>query len=211
MRGAPRLSWALGSTTPELLCQFGPAATVLSGVEVRPPPATFLQATREGEVAIAAAVAAGLPPPAGPGADRRSLRWLWYIELRIGRVRSRCCFRRRQHFGECAEGRGQRAAPAGRVEAYSVTWPANCWRRRSFAGFAAVVLDLPHAGAPAQVAQIAASSVPTVIYVSCNPATLGRDAAVLRQGGYRLTAATAIDQFLWSARLEAVCVFRRGR
>ncbi|MBS0641889.1 MAG: class I SAM-dependent RNA methyltransferase, partial [Proteobacteria bacterium] len=47
MRGAPRLSWALGSTTPEPLCQFRPAATVLSGVEVRPPPGAFLQATRE--------------------------------------------------------------------------------------------------------------------------------------------------------------------
>ena len=50
---------------------------------------------------------------------------------------------------------------------------------------------------------------PTVIYVSCNPATLGRDAKLLREAGYSLTSAAAIDQFLWSARLEAVCVFRR--
>jgi 23S rRNA (uracil1939-C5)-methyltransferase len=49
-----------------------------------------------------------------------------------------------------------------------------------------------------------------VIYVSCNPATLGRDATVLRGAGYGLAAAIAIDQFLWSARREAVCVFRRG-
>jgi len=49
-----------------------------------------------------------------------------------------------------------------------------------------------------------------VVYVSCNPATLGRDARLLKAAGYVLAGATAIDQFLWSARLEAVCVFRRG-
>jgi hypothetical protein len=32
---------------------------------------------------------------------------------------------------------------------------------------------------------------------------------VLRQGGYRLLAATPIDQFVWSARLESVSVFSR--
>jgi 23S rRNA (uracil1939-C5)-methyltransferase len=73
-----------------------------------------------------------------------------------------------------------------------------------------VVLDPPHNGAAAQIAQIAASTVPTVIYISCNPATLSRDARLLHAAGYRLAAATAIDQFLWSARLESVSVFRRG-
>ena len=49
------------------------------------------------------------------------------------------------------------------------------------------------------------------IYVSCDPMSLGRDAAVLRNAGYRLEKVTPIDQFLWSARLEAVAVFRVGR
>jgi len=75
---------------------------------------------------------------------------------------------------------------------------------------AAVVLDPPHNGAAAQIGQVAAAGVPTVVYVSCNPATLSRDARVLRSAGYELAAATAIDQFLWSARLESVSVFRRG-
>jgi 23S rRNA (uracil1939-C5)-methyltransferase len=81
---------------------------------------------------------------------------------------------------------------------------------KELSGFAAVVLDPPHTGAVAQIATIAAAGVPTVVYVSCNPATLGRDAKVLKGAGYALAGATAIDQFLWSARLEAVCVFRRG-
>ena len=65
----------------------------------------------------------------------------------------------------------------------------------------------PFAGAAIQVAQIAAAKVPVVIYVNCNPTTLARDARLLSQAGYRLQAATPIDQFLWSVRLESVCVF----
>jgi 23S rRNA (uracil1939-C5)-methyltransferase len=57
---------------------------------------------------------------------------------------------------------------------------------------------------------IAASGVPTVVYVSCNPAALARDAQHLHRGGYKLAAAVPIDQFLWSAQVEAVCAFTRG-
>jgi 23S rRNA (uracil1939-C5)-methyltransferase len=73
-----------------------------------------------------------------------------------------------------------------------------------------VVLDPPFAGAGPQLAAIAASNVARVIYVSCNPAVLGREVGVLRAAGYRAVAATPIDQFLWSARLEAVVVMERG-
>ena len=75
--------------------------------------------------------------------------------------------------------------------------------------FDAVVFDPPRAGARAQAEQLAASSVPRVVAVSCNPATLARDARILIDGGYRLTAVTPIDQFLWSAHVEAVAVFER--
>ena len=47
----------------------------------------------------------------------------------------------------------------------------------------AVVLDPPRPGAPQQAKALAASSVPTVAYVSCNPASLARDARVLPAGG----------------------------
>ncbi|HET6307353.1 MAG TPA: class I SAM-dependent RNA methyltransferase, partial [Rhodopila sp.] len=81
---------------------------------------------------------------------------------------------------------------------------------KELGAFAAVVLDPPHAGAAVQIEQIAASAVKVVVYVSCNPATLARDARALRLAGYKLAAATAIDQFLWSARVESVSVFHRG-
>ncbi len=75
---------------------------------------------------------------------------------------------------------------------------------------AAVVLDPPFGGAAAQVAQIALTKkLRRVIYVSCNPAALARDLAALREAGFSVAAATPVDQFLWSAHLEAVVVLAR--
>lgn len=76
-------------------------------------------------------------------------------------------------------------------------------------GFGAVVFDPPAAGAKAQAEAIAASPVETVVAVSCNPATLARDARILVDGGYQMTRALPVDQFLWSAEIEVVAVFQR--
>ena len=73
-----------------------------------------------------------------------------------------------------------------------------------------MVLDPPHGGAPEQVPLLARSAVPTVIYVSCNPAALSRDARAFAQAGWALAAATPIDQFVHSAQLEAVVAFTRA-
>ncbi len=75
----------------------------------------------------------------------------------------------------------------------------------------AVVLDPPRAGAEAQARQLAKSRVPTIAYVSCDPASFARDAAILVQGGYRPGAVTPIDQFLWSSHIELVAGFVRGK
>ena len=101
------------------------------------------------------------------------------------------------------------AGLAGRVEASQRDLARQPLMPAELARFAAVVLDPPHAGAAAQTAQIAAAKVPVVIYVSCNPSALARDARLLRDSGYRLLSASPIDQFLWSSRLEAVCVMVR--
>ena len=72
--------------------------------------------------------------------------------------------------------RGQHAGLAGRIKVTQRDLARQPLQAKELAGFAAVVLDPPFAGAAAQVAQIAAANVPVVIYVSCNPATLSRDA-----------------------------------
>jgi 23S rRNA (uracil1939-C5)-methyltransferase len=76
-------------------------------------------------------------------------------------------------------------------------------------GFGAVVFDPPAAGAKAQAEALAAAKVPKVVAVSCNPATLARDARILTDGGYRLTRVLPVDQFLFSAEVEAVATFER--
>lgn len=75
--------------------------------------------------------------------------------------------------------------------------------------FNAVVFDPPRAGAAAQATTLANSKVAVIAAVSCNPATLARDARTLIDGGYGLVAITPIDQFLFSAHIEAVAIFRR--
>ena len=75
--------------------------------------------------------------------------------------------------------------------------------------FDAVVFDPPRQGAEAEARELAASTVPTVVAVSCNPATFARDARILVDGGYRLVRVTPVDQFLYSAHVEVVACFKK--
>lgn len=73
----------------------------------------------------------------------------------------------------------------------------------------AVVFDPPRAGAEAQSKMIAKSKVKTVVAISCNPATLARDARILIDGGYAMGRVTPIDQFHYTPHIECVTVFKR--
>jgi len=75
--------------------------------------------------------------------------------------------------------------------------------------FDAILFDPPRQGAQAQASALAASGVPRIVAVSCNPATFARDARILVDGGYRLTRVTPIDQFRYSAHVELVGLFER--
>lgn len=76
-------------------------------------------------------------------------------------------------------------------------------------GVEAIVFDPPRAGAIDQTAQIKDTKASVVVGVSCNPQTFARDARVLIDAGFRLETVTPVDQFLWSAHVELVGVFRR--
>jgi 23S rRNA (uracil1939-C5)-methyltransferase len=73
----------------------------------------------------------------------------------------------------------------------------------------AVIFDPPRAGAEAQARELAQSKAPTVVAVSCDPATLARDLAILVEGGYRIDSITPVDQFKYAAHVETVAVLRR--
>jgi 23S rRNA (uracil1939-C5)-methyltransferase len=205
----PRISHVKGRV-PETVCLLRPATTLLSGITVRPPPGGFLQATAEGERAIVEAVRRGMPGRingktrvaelyAGCGTLTFALAELVRVAAFEGDAATVVALRQAINQG----------GVAGRVEALQRDLARQPLQAKELAGFAAVVLDPPHGGAAAQIEQIAAAGVPRVVYVSCNPATLSRDARVLQGAGYKLEGAIAIDQFLWSARLESVSVFRR--
>jgi 23S rRNA (uracil1939-C5)-methyltransferase len=75
--------------------------------------------------------------------------------------------------------------------------------------FGCVVFDPPRQGAEAQARALAASAVPLIVAVSCNPATFARDAGLLVDGGYRLVLVTPVDQFRYSYHVELVARFER--
>ena len=61
----------------------------------------------------------------------------------------------------------------------------------------------------AQVAQLAASGVPKIAYVSCNPSSWARDAKTLVEAGYRLAELRPVGQFRWSTHVELASLFLR--
>ena len=72
-----------------------------------------------------------------------------------------------------------------------------------------VIMDPPRAGALAQTKLIAESNVKKVIYVSCNPNSLRRDAKILMDVGYKITTTVAFDQFVGSDHWELAVVFEK--
>ncbi len=74
----------------------------------------------------------------------------------------------------------------------------------------ALVVDPPRAGlAPGVVDSIVAAAPQRVAYVSCDPATWARDAALFEAAGYRLALATPVDLFPQTYHVEVVSIFER--
>ncbi len=81
-------------------------------------------------------------------------------------------------------------------------WLAGGWDR--------VLLDPPRSGAREVIPLVAALGAPRIVYVSCHPATLARDAgSLVRDFGYRLAGAGVLDMFPHTAHVESVAVFER--
>jgi 23S rRNA (uracil1939-C5)-methyltransferase len=206
--GLSRLSYRQDSRDePEIMVQQRPVMAHFGPLSVALPPAAFLQPSHEGEAALTDAVRSML---AEAGAQGPSL----------------------DLFAGCGTFAGVLLA-AGRVHAVELDAPAahalnnakkdqalTVEKRNLFTAplmpnelkkFNTVLLDPPRAGASAQGAELAKSKVPTVIYVSCNPASFRRDALALKEGGYSLRRVRVVDQFIWSAHTELVALFTRGQ
>lgn len=190
---------------PETALQRRAPRVTLTGVAVTPPADGFLQASLAGEQALVQLVRQG----AGRAAKVADL------------------FAGIGTFGFALAGGAEVLAVEGAADqARALIAARNAARRggievqvrdlerrplavEELAPFGAVIFDPPRAGANRQAAALAASEVPTIVAVSCNPATFARDALTLVQGGYRLLSVTPVDQFPWSRHLELVASFQR--
>jgi len=85
-------------------------------------------------------------------------------------------------------------------------WLSNNWAK---IGFDKVLLDPARAGALNAVEQLVKLSIPTILYVSCDPATLARDAKYLIDHGYKLEKIALIDMFSQTKHVETMVLFSR--
>jgi len=77
-------------------------------------------------------------------------------------------------------------------------------------GFNKLLLDPPRSGAPVVVEKLPQPLPERIVYVSCDPATLARDAGVLvNQHGYTLVSAGVMDMFPHTAHVESIALFER--
>ncbi|MDG1204012.1 MAG: 23S rRNA (uracil(1939)-C(5))-methyltransferase RlmD [Pseudomonadales bacterium] len=72
-----------------------------------------------------------------------------------------------------------------------------------------VLLDPPRSGAFEVCKKLASSKVERVVYVSCNPETLARDAEILVASGYQFEGAGVIDMFPHTTHVESIACFSR--
>ncbi len=175
------------------------------GVPVSPPPAPFLQATRDGEAALVAAVGA-VVGDATRIADLFCGLGTFALPLSSGVPG------RRVVAVDAAGSAVAALTSAARAHGRAVTASHRDLFRNpltvtELAAFDAVVIDPPRAGASAQTATLAGSKVPRIAAVSCNPATFARDARILADGGYRLARLWPVAQFRWSTHIELVGEF----
>jgi 23S rRNA (uracil1939-C5)-methyltransferase len=77
-------------------------------------------------------------------------------------------------------------------------------------GFDVLLLDPPRIGADATIPQLPLEKVRRIVYVSCHPGSLARDAGILvREHGYRLVSAGVMDMFPHTAHVESIALFER--
>jgi 23S rRNA (uracil1939-C5)-methyltransferase len=189
----------------EMLAQRAPPTVTMGRARVVLPPGAFLQATAAGEAALAALVLqhcgaaktvgdlfAGVGPFALRLAERAKVMAADSDEDAVVALR------------DAAKTPRLKPITAERRDLF-----ARPYLAKELARLEAIVFDPPRQGAQSQARELAASPVPILVAVSCNPLTFARDARILADGGYRLTRVTPVDQFLYSAHVELVARFEK--
>lgn len=202
-RGLARLSLDQG-WGPEMVWEPDPVTMTLSGVPVGLPPGAFLQATVDGEEVLLTDARNHLQN-AGIVADLFSGLGTFAFAL-ASQAKVLAVEAARDAHLACKAAAGRAGLP---VHALHRDLFRNPLRAGELHRFDAALLDPPRAGAREQVAEIAASTLARVVYVSCNPSSWARDARVLSEAGFRLASLRPVGQFRWSNHVELASLFVR--
>jgi len=203
---AERLRLARLTRHGELVAQRVAPTLAVGRARVALPPGCFLQATAAGEATLAALVAEGC-------GDATSI-----VDLFAGVGPFALRLAERARVTAIDSDHGAIAALKRAAETTAGLKPVetearDLFRRPLIAAelkrHDCVVFDPPRQGAEAQARALAASAVPVVVAVSCNPMTFARDARLLVDGGFRLARVTPVDQFRYSFHVELVARFER--
>ncbi|AZI38019.1 putative RNA methyltransferase [Caenibius tardaugens NBRC 16725] len=203
-RNLARLTLDMGYG-PEAMWEPEPVTVSLADVPVGFPTGAFLQATADGEAALAASARAWLT----------GARTIADLFSGLGTF----AFALAEPTKVLAVEAAQDAHLACKAAASRLQKPVHAMHRDLFRNplqpdelnrFDAVLLDPPRAGAREQVKLLAESTVERIVYVSCNPISWARDAAILAGGGYQLAQLRPVGQFRWSTHVELVSLFVRS-
>jgi 23S rRNA (uracil1939-C5)-methyltransferase len=190
----------------ELVAQRAAPTVRMGRCMVALPPGAFLQATEEGEATLARLVLS----------HAGTAKAVADLFAGVGPFALRLAERARVVAADADEGAitalSRAAAGASGLKPIKAE-RRDLFRRplvaKELAGIDAVVFDPPRQGAEAQARELAKSGVATIIAVSCNAGTFARDAKLLTDAGYRVTAVTPVDQFRYSAHVEIVARLER--
>lgn len=191
---------------PEPTWEPNPVSVRLGPASVPLPPGAFLQATADGEATLIAAAQEWLAGSATV-ADLFSGLGTFAFALAGPDTKVLAAEAARDAHIACKAAANRAQMP---VHALHRDLFRNPLQPDELNRFAAVLLDPPRAGAREQVGYLAQSTVPRIVYISCNPSSWSRDATILVAGGYRLAELRPVGQFRWSTHVELASLFVKG-
>jgi 23S rRNA (uracil1939-C5)-methyltransferase len=190
----------------ELVAQRSQPLLQIGRSHVPLPPGSFLQATAEGEAALARLVASHI------GKAKRVVDLFAGIGTFALRLAEQARISAADSDVDAIKALERAAAGTAGLKPINVQ-VRDLFRRPFVASelkaFDAIVFDPPRQGAMAQAGELAKSTVPVVVAVSCDAATFARDAKILIDGGYKLDRVTPVDQFRYSHHVEIVAKFQK--
>ncbi|HAX91838.1 MAG TPA: class I SAM-dependent RNA methyltransferase [Rhodospirillaceae bacterium] len=196
------LSWRKWDRSPvEPIAHAGPLTVHFGQTSLSFPPASFLQATEAGETALINFATATDKPKAR------------ILDLFCGLGGFGLSFENAGHVhfadldGPAAGALERETRKNAKYQVSQRNLIGDAFTSGECNDYDLVVFDPPRGGAKAQATQLAKSTVPEIIAVSCDPVSFARDAKILIDGGYALEKVLPVDQFLWSPHMELAARF----